>query len=67
MTNIITFPSNKILASIAERIKIRNGCATLVNSTQCNDRLSKLLVLLIETIDKNNHQIIKMELKKCVA
>lgn len=57
MTNIIKFPSSRVL----ERIVARNNLAALVNSSVCKDEMSLKLVKLIEAMDKHNHKLIKME------
>lgn len=59
MTNIIKFPSSKLL----ERMAARNNLAALVNHIGCKDEIGLKLFKLIELMEKNNRKIIKMEPK----
>lgn len=58
VTNIIQFPA----LNLEKRIKSRNMLAALVNSTGSSDEITERLVKLVETMDKHNYKISKLEL-----
>lgn len=45
------------------RIDVRNILANLANNAE--GELSEKLARLVETMDKRNHEIVKLERKKC--
>lgn len=59
MSNILQFKAGKY----NRRIDVKNVLANFANSAE--GELSEKLVRLVKAMEKRNHEIIKLEQKKC--